>query len=135
MLPAVPSTPEVLLEILKGAIGDHRQEAQPPRGKLAWGRLKETAHDQRNWWLEVGAALAAGKIKENRKKVGEGSQGRPLYQTFGGWVAENFPGIEDNPHEVADSIWFHQEFCGSHNKFEGMPPALSRNSFQVIDLP
>lgn len=76
---------------------------QPPRGKLAWGRLKETAHDQRNWWLEVGAALAAGKNQHNRPVIKTDARGRHYFQKFSDWVKENFPGLERG-HDIADAM-------------------------------
>lgn len=64
------------------------------RGRRAWGTLKATAAEQRGLWLEVGEALAYGKLKENRE-VG---------QKFSEWVQEGFPGLLMR--DAADAQWF-----------------------------
>lgn len=55
------------------------------------------AAEQRFWWLDVGAALAVGKDKENRRPG----------QKFSEWVQEMFPGLGQQ--DASDAIWLHQE--------------------------
>ena len=70
------------------------------KGQRAWTKIKATAEEQRVLWLEVGTALMAGKIKENRAKG----------QLFSEWVQEKFPGLgKDN---TSSAIWFASEFSG-----------------------
>jgi hypothetical protein len=64
------------------------------KGQRAWTKIKATAEEQRVLWLEVGTALMAGKIKENRAKG----------QLFSEWVQERFPGL--HMAHAADVLWF-----------------------------
>ena len=72
----------------------------------------------------MGAALAAGKIKENRPIDGYDGRGRPVYQTFSAWVKESFPGI-CTKNEVDAAIWFFQEFPRNEEKFGELPAGLT----------
>lgn len=70
------------------------------KGQRAWTKIKATAEEQRVLWLEVGTALMAGKIKENRRHG----------QKFSEWVQEKFPGLgKDN---TSSAVWFASEFSG-----------------------
>ena len=81
------------------------------KGQRAWTKIKATAEEQRILWLEVGMALMAGKIKENRAKG----------QLFSEWVQEKFPGLGLST-EVSAAIWFASEF---RNDCEKLPKAMA----------
>ena len=70
----------------------------------AWTAIKATADEQRTLWLEVGVALMYGKDAANRPQVGKDSSGRPKYQKFSEWVADNFPGLA--PRSADAAMWF-----------------------------
>ncbi|CAN5332101.1 hypothetical protein BH09PSE5_BH09PSE5_06960 [soil metagenome] len=55
-----------------------------------------TAEEQRVWWIDVGNALAEGKVKVNRDGLG-----------YAEWSAKLFPGLAAQ--SGSDAIWFAQE--------------------------
>ena len=78
---------------------DQTAQAGIQKGQRAWSQIKATAEEQRSLWLDVGGALRAGKLKENRADG----------QKFSEWVQEKFEGLDHRP-TIADAQWF-AEFC------------------------
>lgn len=76
------------------------------KGQRAWTKIKATAEEQRVLWLEVGTALMAGKIKENRAKG----------QLFSEWVQEK--GFDMGVKTRADAIWLAENFAAATKNVE-----------------